>query len=141
MTTINPTGFCPNCQQNALLVRERIDTCLAIILAIFTAGIGLIVYLAIYYSKPENRCIHCNTIVQPSLTSQYAEPQSQVGYQEPSQGYQIPNRNQPEPTYNYQPAEPVVKVENPKRNFCALCGAKLDPAQGLKFCANCGSEL
>ena len=59
MTTTNPTGYCPRCQQNVLLKREEIDTCLAIILLIFTAGIGLLIYLAIYYSKAEDRCIHC----------------------------------------------------------------------------------
>ena len=48
MTTTNPSGWCPRCQQNVLLTREEIDTCLAVVLLIFTAGIGLLIYLAIY---------------------------------------------------------------------------------------------
>jgi hypothetical protein len=124
MTTTNPTGYCPRCQQNVLLKREEIDTCLAIVLLIFTAGIGLLIYLAIYYSRPEQHCIHCGALI---TTIQYtAQQSSQPTYQQPTQ------------TYLNAPTSPnQVTGANP--NFCALCGEKLD--MGAKFCQNCGSQI
>ena len=53
------SGYCGHCQQQVSAKREEIDICLAIILAIFTVGIGLAIYLAIWHSKPINRCVHC----------------------------------------------------------------------------------
>ena len=122
MPTVNPTGWCPRCQQNVLLKREEIDTCLAIILLIFTAGIGLIIYLAIYYSKPEDRCIHCSAKISAIQTqSPYAsQPQIQ---QSP---YSAPTSISEE-------------VAGARPNFCSLCGEKLD--MGIKFCPNCGSQI
>ncbi len=120
MTTLNPTGWCSRCQQNVLLKREEIDTCLAIILLIFTAGIGLIIYLAIYYRKAEDRCIHCSAkITAPQTQSPYtSQPQIQQS------------------SYS-TPASISEEVTGAKPNFCALCGEKLD--MGIKFCPNCGS--
>jgi hypothetical protein len=120
MTTTNPTGWCPRCQQNVLLKREEIDTCLAIILLIFTAGIGLLIYLAIYYSRPEENCVHCGakiTAVQyPTQASSQSQPQSYNV---------IPNISE--------------QITGAKHNFCALCGERLDI--GAKFCQNCGSQV
>ncbi len=124
MTTKNPTGFCPRCNQEVLLTREDIDVCLAIILLIFTAGIGLIIYLVIYYSRVEDRCVHCGTkITTLKTTSPYTyqfQPQTQ------QQSYSTPVN---------------VSGENigSSHNFCALCGEKLDI--GIKFCPNCGSKI
>ena len=80
MPTSNPTGFCPRCNQNVLLTRKDFDTCLAIILLIFTAGIGLIIYLAVYHSKPEDKCVHCGTqiILSQSQKSYSYQPQIQT---------------------------------------------------------------
>ncbi|MFX1389206.1 MAG: zinc-ribbon domain-containing protein [Promethearchaeota archaeon] len=120
MTTHNPTGWCPRCQQNVLLKREEIDACLAIILLIFTAGIGLIIYLAIYYSHPEENCIHCGTKI--------------TAIQYPTQ-----------PSYQSSPPQSTMQNISPEQvkgapaNFCALCGEKLDI--GAKFCQNCGSQI
>ena len=120
MTTLNPTGWCPRCQQNVLLKREEIDTCLAIILLIFTAGIGLIIYLAIYYSKPEDRCIHCSAkITAPQTQSPYISQTQQSSY-----------------STSVNVSEEVTGF---KLGFCALCGEKLD--SGTKFCPNCGSQI
>ncbi len=58
------TGYCPNCQQNVLLKREKLDFCIALMLLIFTAGIGLIYY---YYAREKNRCVHCGTLCRFQL--------------------------------------------------------------------------
>ncbi|MFW9988514.1 MAG: zinc-ribbon domain-containing protein [Candidatus Odinarchaeota archaeon] len=122
MTTKNPTGWCPRCQQNVLLKREEIDTCLAIILLIFTAGIGLIIYLAIYYRRAEDRCIHCST----KITT--LQPQS-------------PYRSQPQiqQSPNSASANISEKITGASPNYCPLCGEKLEI--GISFCPNCGSKI
>jgi hypothetical protein len=48
-------GYCPKCAKEVYMKREEIDICLCIILAIFTAGIGLLIYMVIYLDKKENR--------------------------------------------------------------------------------------
>ncbi len=60
-TTTIVTGYCPMCQHNVLLTREKMDFCIALMLLIFTAGIGLIFY---YYAREKNRCVHCGSICQ-----------------------------------------------------------------------------
>ena len=64
------SNYCPNCKQNVLTVREDINLCLIIILCILSAGIFVLIYLAIYYSKEPNRCAHCKSICQPSSSTQ-----------------------------------------------------------------------
>ncbi len=124
MTTKNPTGFCPRCNQEVLLTREDIDVCLAIILLIFTAGIGLIIYLVWYYSKEENTCVHCGskiTTLKPSSPYTYQfQPQTQ------QQSY-------------ITPVDVSGETKVSGVNFCALCGEKLE--FGIKFCPNCGSKI
>ncbi len=146
MTTLNPTGYCPNCKQQVLLRREPIDVCLAIILALFTAGIGLIIYLIIWYSKPENRCVHCNAICQiqalpggqPVQAQQQLsqQPQRQIGYESP---YKVQRQPEPQPASQYKPVQEITQGEKFQPRYCALCGEKLESDQ--KFCPNCGSEI
>lgn len=119
MTTVNPTGFCPRCNQQVLLVRKEFDTCLAIVLLLFTF-IGFFIYIAVYYSKKEDRCIHCGTQIS------YLQPQTQL---------------QSTPTSDI-PAVDVTPDLQPQTqvNYCPLCGEKLsDPTQ--KYCSNCGSKI
>ena len=116
MTTKNPVGYCPHCQQNVLLTRGEIDACLAIILLIFTAGIGLIIYLAIYYSKPEDRCVHCGTQVSSIIRQ---------------------SSNQIQPNRYSQTFE---QIEGERGYYCSFCGEKLGES-GLKYCPNCGSKI
>jgi len=118
MATRNPTAFCPNCKQRVLLVREDINWPLAIILLLFTAGIGLVIYLIIYYSGAENRCIHCHNPVMISYTQQTTQ-----------------NPYQPEATIS-----PNQDVHITQPNFCPLCGEHLS-IKDAKFCSNCGSTL
>jgi hypothetical protein len=125
MTTRNPVAYCPNCKQNVLLVREDINWPLAIILLCFTVGIGLVIYLIIYYSQVEDRCIHCHTQVI-AKTAQYAPspvlntPSSQNPYQTANQNYQH-----------------SVKT---KILYCPFCGEPLRDNKA-QFCSNCGSKV
>ena len=123
MTTKNPTGFCPRCNQQVLLTRKDFDTCLAIILLIFT-GIGFFIYLAVYYSRKEDRCTHCGTEIN---TSQDRE----------SYVYQPQAQTQTTALTPLSGISEEIKGEMP--NYCALCGEKLEA--GIKFCPNCGSEI
>jgi hypothetical protein len=121
---MSETGFCPRCQTSVLLVRERIDACLAIVLLIFTGGIGLIIYLAIYYSKPKQHCIHCGTkVTLPQTPTAYTyQPQPQIQNASPT-----------------TPSNTAEEVLGARPKFCAFCGEKIKV--GTNFCENCGSKV
>ena len=122
------TGYCPNCKMSVLTTRDDIDICLILILCIFTAGIGLLIYLAIYYQKEPNHCVHCKTITQTFYNGQMDTFQGSKSYQMVS--YQE--------IKNYKENRSVVE-ENSK--FCSDCGVKLGEREGLKYCAFCGSKI
>ena len=123
MTTRNSVGFCNRCNQQVLLSRKEIDVCLAIILLIFTVGIGLLIYLAIYYSKPEDRCIHCGTQI-----TRY-----------PAQNQFIESRTQYQTIQNTLSPEEPEKIPEDIPKFCALCGDKISHMD--RFCSNCGGKI
>ena len=58
--------FCPKCKKEVQTKREDIDWFLLIILAIFTAGFGVLIYLYFYFKKVENHCVWCESICQNS---------------------------------------------------------------------------
>ena len=118
------SNYCPNCKMNVLTVREDIDLCLIIILCIFTAGIGVLIYLAIYYEKEPNRCVHCKSICQPISNVQ----NDSVLNSKPSQ------INKYQEAENYVENIAQVAVES---KFCSNCGVKIGEREGLKFCAFC----
>ena len=121
MTNTIPMGFCSHCQQDVLLHREPINPILAIILFCCTFGIGFFIYLIIYYSKSENRCVHCGTQV-PALPNQYSQTISQLPNQQQAQFSQ------------------VKTIESDIVKYCPLCGGKLD-SQSKNFCPTCGSKV
>ncbi len=123
METRNPTGYCPRCRQQVLLTREEINWGIAILLLIFTGGIGLIIYLVIYYSKPQDRCIHCNTRVI-SRTPQY------------SQNVNIAQNE----TFISKENQKVEKRENESPIYCPFCGEQLN-SSNVRFCPNCGTKI
>jgi hypothetical protein len=123
METRNPTGYCPRCRQEVLLTREEINWGVAILLLCFTGGIGLIIYLAIYYSKPQDRCIHCNTRVI-SRAPQY------------SRNINI-YQNEAAVSNETQNIE-VIEKESPK--YCPFCGEQLE-SSNVRFCPNCGTKV
>ncbi|MFX1375398.1 MAG: zinc-ribbon domain-containing protein [Promethearchaeota archaeon] len=123
MTSSSPIGFCPRCNHQVLLKRKDFDTCLAIILLIFTV-IGFFIYLAVYYHRKEDRCAHCGTLIATS--------QSQKSY---TYQPQIQTRSSGSTAPEYISEE--IKGEIP--HFCPLCGEELE--MGIKFCPNCGSKI
>ena len=128
MSTRNRVGYCPNCNQNVLLVREALNWQLMIILLIFTAGIGLIIYLIIYYNKPESRCIHCHT--QISLKSEFGSHSSTNVQAEKQKPHNSDINSGIE-----------VRVNGTsKHKYCSYCGEPL-LNELAKFCAHCGSKV
>ena len=128
MSARNRVGYCPNCNQNVLTVREALNWPLMIILLIFTGGIGLIIYLIIYYNKPESRCIHCHA--QISLKSEHGIQNSTY--------VQAENHK---PDNSHTNSDIKVKAnETSKLKYCSYCGETL-LNEFAKFCAHCGSKV
>jgi hypothetical protein len=109
-------------------VREEIDLGLIIILFIFTAGFGLLIYLAIYYDKKPTHCIHCKTICQPILSEQ-TNNYSPLKTNE-AKSYREVNL--------YKSNESTIEEHS---KFCYNCGVQLSEREGLKFCAFCGTKI
>jgi hypothetical protein len=101
---------------------------LAIILAIFTGGIGLLIYVAVYLDKSQKpRCIHCDSICY-----------EQKEENQPSSNYQLVSS--PTPSQNEKnTVKPQQVEENP--GFCFNCGSELDNSTNAKFCALCGTSI
>ncbi len=127
MSTRNRVGYCPNCKQNVLLVREALNWPLMIILLIFTGGIGLIIYLIVYYNKPESRCIHCHSLISP-------KPNKSI---QSSTNLQVVNKKSHISDIN---AATNVKAEETSKNkYCSFCGEQI-LNENAKFCPHCGSK-
>ena len=123
MATKNTVGFCPRCNQQVLLTRKDIDICLAVVLLIFTAGIGLLIYLAIYYSKGEDRCMHCGTqVTRYNIQSSY-----------------IPSQNQFQTSQNSIPLEESEESLVKELKYCSFCGEKITHLD--RYCQNCGGKV
>ena len=118
--------YCPKCKQNVLTTREDFRIGLAIILAIFTGGIGLLIYLAIYLDKEQNRCIHCKTVCQIQQEIVQMNSPYQVGNQSHQRQFIV------------SPIKKETAEDNSK--FCYNCGTKLSERKA-KFCPLCGSNL
>lgn len=138
MTTRNPTEFCPNCNQNVLLVREDIDWPLAIILMCLTGGIGLIIYLIIYYNKTEDRCIHCHSQIT-TKTAPYAQPAQQMA-QKVQNPYHFQTETQKQQKREYKVSDSVEGVKTIQSKFCPFCGDRLENTDA-KFCPHCGTKV
>ncbi|MFX1315088.1 MAG: hypothetical protein ACFE9T_04440 [Promethearchaeota archaeon] len=118
--------YCPNCKMNVLTSRKDINIPLAILLAIFTGGIGLLIYLAVWYSK-ENRCIHCKSECQTLSNNGQLNSNDQVQYH----NYQI---------QEYIPS-PQKQSEGGKSKFCYNCGSRVADREKAKFCPYCGASV
>jgi hypothetical protein len=125
MSTRNRVEYCPICKQNVLLVREALNWALVIILIIFTGGIGLIVYVIIYFNKPASRCIHCHS--QIALT-----PTSSV---QTSNQVQIDTRLE-----QRRDGDSAENIKPQLQKFCSFCGEALSNREA-KFCAHCGIKV
>ena len=101
---------------------------LAIFLAIFTGGIGLLIYIAVYLDREHKpRCIHCNSVCY-----------EQMEKNQPVSNYQLIT------TSNQVQSQNLI-IESQKNNenakFCYNCGSELDQSENAKFCALCGSSV
>ncbi|MFX1553219.1 MAG: hypothetical protein ACFFBV_04765 [Promethearchaeota archaeon] len=118
--------FCPKCNMNVYTKKNDFNIGLAIILAIFTGGIGLLIYVAIYLDREHKpRCIHCDSICYD-------------------------NKENNRPISNYQVISSSNQVQSQKliiesqeagehAKYCYNCGSELDQSANAKFCAFCGS--
>ncbi|MBD3214217.1 MAG: hypothetical protein GF311_16525 [Candidatus Lokiarchaeota archaeon] len=126
--------YCKKCGCEVPTKREDIDWFLLVILAIFTAGFGVLIYLAIYFDKPENRCVYCNSVCIASNEYQPYEPAR--------------NTDRSTSTSADYPTKQVAvgtaqkdRIIESFGKFCSSCGAKLDERGKVNFCAYCGFDL
>ncbi|MFW9999392.1 MAG: hypothetical protein ACFE9Q_16145 [Candidatus Hodarchaeota archaeon] len=120
--------YCPKCNTNVYTKKNDFNIGLAIFLAIFTGGIGLLIYVAIYLDKEHKpRCIHCNSVCYE---------QKEINH--PVSSYQVI-------TTSHQLGNQKVILESQKvedkATFCYNCGSELDQSENAKFCALCGSLI
>ena len=118
------TMYCEKCQSYVLTKREDLDIGVVILLFIFTAGLGVLIYLMIYYDKETNRCIHCNSICNPMI----------LEYQKDKRIPPVEEKS--EKMLNYIS---LNTIEN-KSKFCYNCGTELDKREG-RFCPFCGVNV
>lgn len=114
--------YCPVCEKEVQAKREDINWAILVLLTIFTAGLGNLIYISIWLKKPFNRCIHCNSLCDPSK--------------------RILNTREISNNGSGQVSEIISKKEmknNGKHKFCTNCGAELDGK--AQFCAYCGSVI
>lgn len=119
--------YCPKCNTNVETKKEEFKVGLAILLVIFTGGLGLLIYVAIYLDKAKNRCIHCNSICH----FQPVNNQPTSNYQLISSSNQITSQKAVVQT---QLVEETVK-------YCFSCGVELDSREDAKFCRFCGTNI
>jgi predicted RNA-binding Zn-ribbon protein involved in translation (DUF1610 family) len=128
MSTRNVLGYCPNCRQNVLLVREAINWPLAIILLIFTGGIGLIIYLIIYFNQARSRCIHCHSLIPLKSNNAIQTPSP------------IQTGNQLRQESEITTGDTAKDVKTQRQQFCSFCGERLI-SKDANFCPYCGTKI
>jgi hypothetical protein len=113
---------------NVYTKKNEFNIGLAIFLAIFTGGIGLLIYVAVYLDRDHKpRCIHCNSICYENKEN----TQQISNYQVISTSHQSQNQK--------LILESQKTEERPK--FCYNCGTELNEDEKAKFCALCGSAI
>lgn len=124
--------YCEKCKCEVPTKREDIDWFLLVILAIFTAGFGVLIYLAIYFDKPENRCIHCNSVCIPS--KEYKPYESSFSDNTAASNI-YPVKQAVTSTLEQEQTEVLMG------KYCPSCGAKLEENSKANFCAYCGFDI
>ncbi|MFW9902199.1 MAG: hypothetical protein ACFFDY_13115 [Candidatus Thorarchaeota archaeon] len=120
--------YCPKCNMNVYTKKNEFNIGLAIILAIFTGGLGLLIYVAIYLDREHKpRCIHCDSVCY-----------EQKELEQQSSNYQlISSSQQPEHLQTIKKSDHIEE----KAHFCYNCGTELSQNDNAKFCALCGSSI
>ncbi|MFX1567971.1 MAG: hypothetical protein ACFFCV_06360 [Promethearchaeota archaeon] len=121
--------YCPKCNMNVYTKKNEFNIGLAIILAIFTGGLGLLIYIAIYLDRAHKpRCIHCDSVCY----------EQKENITEPISNYQVQSvAHQPQTIQVIGKSE----KEEEKALYCYNCGTELDRNADAKFCALCGSSI
>jgi len=122
-------GYCPHCNKIVRAKREDLDILLIIILAIFTAGIGVAIYLAIFYSKYEkNLCVKCNHKLKPITGEEALTQEEMIPLENP---YKLSSKEEISEKDKFFTGKELV--------LCPFCGQKIEP--GVKVCPNCHSLI
>ncbi|MHA1729068.1 MAG: hypothetical protein ACTSWY_10090 [Promethearchaeota archaeon] len=131
-----PTAYCPVCKREVMTKREDLDVGLAIFLLCCTFGVGIIIYLIVYFMQPEDKCIFCSSQTEP------------VGHQRTGESYtpyppeqKIEPEIEPYKTYSSETVYdgPTQEGKSSGKKFCPMCGTKFKIGQ--KYCENCGGDL
>lgn len=125
-------AYCPNCKNTRRLKRKDFEVCLSIILLIFTGGIGFIVYLIYYYSRPKDHCSFCDTIIPKRIFI------SQIEEKEHLEHKKI-NYSKEKNTDKNQIDSDKGIIQGEKIRYCIFCGGELK--EDSKFCSFCGSKV
>ncbi len=122
-------GYCPHCKKVVKAKRSDLDIGLIILLAIFTAGVGVIIYLLIFYSRNEHDlCEHCNSKLRAIPTNYYEDSRvSAVSQQNP---YKISSKSD-----DFEEEE----IKSIKKQYCPYCGVQI--ASNAGKCPNCNCKL
>ncbi|MFX1326002.1 MAG: hypothetical protein ACFE8N_13695 [Promethearchaeota archaeon] len=118
--------YCPKCERNVATKEQELNIPLAILLAIFTGGLGLLIYLAIYFDK-RHRCVHCNNVCKTQVINDY-----------PISSYQVVSSSG-----QVQKQQTVLELQpiTGRAKFCYNCGVELSQNEEAKFCPLCGSNI
>ncbi len=120
--------YCPKCKINVETKKMEFNIVLVIILAIFTGGIGILIYVAIFLDREKRpRCVHCNSICNARLVSN----QSNSTYQLISSSNQVLS----------QKAVVQTQLVGGTASYCFSCGVELDKREDAKFCRFCGTNI
>lgn len=118
--------YCSQCKKNVETKKMEFNVALAIFLAIFTGGIGLLIYVAIYLDREKRpRCIHCNSVCYAQANDQPIPKYQLVG---------TPNQAMDQKTVL------VTQTADEKAKFCYNCGSELNQREAARFCPLCGSS-
>ncbi|MFW9877268.1 MAG: hypothetical protein ACFFG0_29610 [Candidatus Thorarchaeota archaeon] len=118
--------YCTQCNKNVETKKMEFNIALAIFLAIFTGGIGLLIYFAIYIDRDKRpRCIHCNSVCYTQKNTQ------------PNSNYQLITTPNP---YQNQKTVLVTQQVEEKAKFCYNCGVELNQNEAARFCPLCGTN-
>ncbi|MFX1426541.1 MAG: hypothetical protein ACFFBE_08810 [Promethearchaeota archaeon] len=120
--------YCSHCKTNVETKKMEFNIALAIFLAIFTGGIGLLIYVAIYLDREKRpRCVHCDAVC-------YIQNQNSTSSSPNYQLVSTSSQNQNQKTVL------LTRIPNEKPKFCYNCGVELNQNEAAKYCPLCGTN-
>jgi hypothetical protein len=128
--------YCPQCEKEVQTKREDINWAILVVLTIFTAGIGVLIYLSVYFRKPMNHCVYCNSVCYIKETER-----ASISLQETSSSSANYNSNQAITTIKKERIDEDNNKQEKNYKYCINCGAEIGNRKQLNFCAYCGFEF